>query len=195
MNRLQLLSIIALLGITLAAVYALGGNGTRKTELFPQNQDCQADSLAIRWQFPYQRSGYPQSYVPDPNAPARSITNCRRVGFQYFFETLEPTLLHFGLQSKDKFYGMNGNGNRDLLVHVSHVQPAISLSDPTISTNLYLLTRASEIQSAYARFDGTRDQAANGNFDYFHPYAHRVSFKRLFPEQGECTAGICRNLQ
>lgn len=197
MTKRRLFSVIALLGTMLAALSAFGGYGTRKAELFPQGQNCQSELTALRIRFPYRKDIQHQyHYMSDPDAKTRLVTNCRRFGFQYFLETMEPTGQAYWLKGQDKFYAINSNEDRDLIVHVMHVQPTTSLSDPTISSNLYILASASELQNAYVRFDGTRDQAADRNFDYFRPYTHISDFKHYFLSKENAKSefvGICND--
>jgi hypothetical protein len=156
-------------------ILAFSKVGARKqSEIFPQNQDCQPEADALRVRYapprpPWQRS----PAIPDPEPRTRLVTNCRRLEFQFFLKTLELTGLHFGSIGGsiwEKLYGLNGNGERDLIVHVSHVQPAASIMDPTISTNLYVLSFAHRLQHANARFDGTREPLEDYDLDRFRPY-------------------------
>jgi hypothetical protein len=159
-----------LAGLTLA----FSRGETRKTsDLFPQNQDCQPEVAALRIRLPYRYDRFTQAYAPDPELRTRYVTNCRRMGFQFFLKTLELTYLHYSHIAGDiwkKLYGVNGDGERDLIVHVSHVQPAVSILDPTIATNLYLLAFAHRLQRAYSRFDGSREPLAGYDLDRFRPY-------------------------
>ncbi len=179
--------------------------GARKqNEIFPQNQDCQPEADALRVRYapprpPWQRS----PAIPDHEPRTRLVTNCRRLGFQFFLKTLELTGLHFGSIAGsiwEKLYGLNGNGERDLIVHVSHVQPAVSITDPTISTNLNVLSFEHRPQQAYARFDGAREPLEGYDLDRFRPYdAQLVQYgmqeRRLFfvsrPEAAVELVGQC----
>lgn len=147
------------------------GDARNQAEIFPQNQDCQPDSVAIWIRFPYRREG--REYVSNLEAKARPVTNCRRMGFQFFFKALEVTTHHFALIGGNiwkKLYGLSRNGEQDLVVHVNHVQPATSLRDPTIQTNLVLSSFAHQLQRAYERFDGNREPLQGYSLDRFRPY-------------------------
>lgn len=145
----------------------------KQSEIFPQNQDCQPDAVALRIRFPYQFDKLRRAFAPDPEPQTRAITNCRRMGFQFFLKTLEVTHLHFALRAGSiwkKLYGLNSDGEDDLIVHVDHVQPAFSILDPTIQTNLVLLSFAHHLQRARERFDGNREPLEGYELDRFRPY-------------------------
>lgn len=144
------------------------------SDWYPQNQDCQLDSAAFQVRFPYKRKFYNlEPLISDPEAKPRAVTNCRRFGFNFFLQTSEVTHLQYWSQSRDKFYATNGNGQRDLIVHVSHVQPATSLLDSTLATNHYFLAAAKELQIAYTKFDGVRQSLDGYSLDSFYPYLYR----------------------
>ena len=95
------------------------------------------------------------------------------MGFQFFFKALEVTTHHFALIGGNiwkKLYGLSRNGEQDLVVHVNHVQPATSLRDPTIQTNLVLSSFAHQLQRAYEKFDGNREPLEGYSLDQFRPY-------------------------
>jgi hypothetical protein len=138
-----------------------GGGARKQSEMFPQSQDCQSEAAALRVRFADPRPPWQNApTIPNPEPRTRLVTNCRRLGFQFLLKSLELTGLHFGSMAGsiwEKLYGLNGDGERDLIVHVSHVQPAASIRDPTITTNPSLLAFADRLQHAYARFDGRRE--------------------------------------
>jgi hypothetical protein len=163
---------VGVLGLTGFILAFASPRARNQAEIFPQNQDCQPDAVALRVRLAYPRAHW-RSAGPSPEPQTRSVTNCRRMWFQFFLNTLELTTLHFGSIAGsiwEKLYGLNGKGERDLIVHVSHLQPAVSITDPTISTNLTLLTFEHSLQHAYARFDGTREPLEGYSLDRFRPY-------------------------
>jgi hypothetical protein len=165
------------------------------SDWFPQNQMCQSDSVAFKIRFPYKRK-YPHHspFIPNPEAVARAVTNCARFGFNFFLQTSEVTHLQYWYQSHDKFYGINELGNRDLVVHVSHVQPADSLGDPTLETNLYLLTMVRDLTWAYHHFDGARTPIERYGVDEFFPGRFRTTRRLYFlnrPETAPEFVGRC----
>ena len=178
--RVWLFSVVLGLSVVVGSVLWLPiGRNSKQSELFPQNQECQPDTVALRIRFPYRRR-HPQMLplVPDPEPRTRAVTNCRRMAFQYFLKTLEVTHLHYSHLAGDiwkKLYALNSEGERDLIVHVSHVQPATSILDPTISTNLNLLAFAQELHRARA-IGGNRLPLEGYDLDRFRPYQH--SFER-----------------
>jgi hypothetical protein len=160
-------------------VVAIRGATHKPSEIFPQNQDCQSEAVALRLRFASPRAPWWSPAVPDPEPRTRFVTNCRRIGFQFFLKTLELTALHFGSIPGSiwkKLYGLNGDGEKDLIVHVSHVQPALSIMDPTISTNLNVLSFEHDLQPALARFDGNRERLEGYDVDIFWPYPDLDAF-------------------
>jgi hypothetical protein len=150
-------------------ILALRADAARnKSSVVPGEQDCQPAAVALRL-----RSPYPH-IRPDVEPDIRLATNCRRFGFQFFLKTLEVTHLHYfegGRFNWANLYGLNGDGENDLVVHVGHVQPATSLQDPTISTNLDFLTAEVRIlQLAHAKFDGRRAPLEGHDLDRFRPF-------------------------
>jgi hypothetical protein len=92
---------------------------------------------------------------------------------------LELTALHFGSIPGSiwkKAYGLNGNGEKDLIVHVSHVQPVASIMDPTISTNLNVLSFEHDLQLAFARFDDNRERLEGYDVEIYSPYPDLDAF-------------------
>jgi hypothetical protein len=164
-----------ILGLVVAGVMAWvirADSGRVTSELFPQNQDCQPQSIALHIRIPKPRSWRgTTTQISEPHTLA--VTNCRRVGFQYLLKTLELTDRAYWLVpggASEKHYMLDRNNERDLVVHVSHLQPATSILDPAISTNGYLLNFADRLQAARARFSGTRQRLADYRFDQFSPY-------------------------
>jgi hypothetical protein len=164
---------LSLLGYLLWIATGRHSEVVNKRELFPQNQECQPDVVALHVRFP-NRPGTKRAADDAASEPQiRSVTNCRRLGFRYFLNTSELTDRAYWLVPGDsaaKSYALNSNMERDLVVHLSHLQPATSILDPTISTNLNLLALADKLQRARARFDGTRQPLGRYDFDGFSPY-------------------------
>jgi len=208
---MRLLLLMAFLGLGLVGptMWTSTGKDFRnlsRTEVFPQNQDCQPELAALKVRFPSRQIANRGAEDPEPEPQARLVTNCRRLGFQYLLKTLELTDRAYWL-SPGEFYTTNDNIERDLIVHVGHLQPATSIMDPTISTNLYLLAFADRLQHARAKFNGTRQPLGGYDFDRFSPYLTESSYSFWFlsrqdarPEfVGWCTTppklrSICRIL-
>jgi hypothetical protein len=167
------LSTIWGLVVAAAVVLVMSADSRRATsEMFPQNQDCQPQSTALHIRIPNPRP-WRATTAPVSQPQNQAVTNCRRVGFQYLLKTLELTDRGYWLVpggTSEKLYMLDRNNERDLVVHVSHLQPAMSILDPTISTNGYILNFANRLQAARARFDGTRKHLADYSFDQFSPY-------------------------
>jgi len=181
--RLRLLLLVALLGLGLwSTSWDLDSKyppDVSKKEMFPQNQDCQPELGALKVRFPGRKIAKRGAEDPEPEPLARLVTNCRRLGFQYLLKTLELTDRAYWL-SPGEFYTTNDNIERDLIVHVGHLQPATSIMDPTISTNLYLLAFADRLQHARAKFNGTRQPLGGYDFDRFSPYPTESSYSFWF---------------
>jgi hypothetical protein len=186
---MRLLLLVAFLGLGLvgSTLWISTGKDSRdlsRTELFHQNQDCQPELGALKVRFPGRQIANRGAEDSEPESQARLVTNCRRFGFQYLLTTLELTDRAYWL-SPGEFYTTNGNMERDLIVHVGHLQPATSIMDPTISTNLYLLAFADRLQHARANFNGTRQHLGGDDFDRFSPYLTQSSYGFWFLSRQE----------
>ena len=189
------------IAVCLAALLFLSWQSLVKREvgvMFPQNENCQDDEAAIAVRLP--PSVKDRRSAPDGMI---SVTNCRRIGFQFFLSDSEITdraiWLTPGGYWAERLVG--GQSKRDLIVHVSHVQPAAGLSDPTIATNLYLLAFAHELQRYLARFSGDRRPFGSLDLDEFFPFEHPAGRVYLLSREGadpsliaRCLDGICEVL-
>jgi hypothetical protein len=171
-HKIVLTLVIFALGAS-GLVLAIRGATRQPSEKYPQDQDCAPAAVALQIRFPYRFDRLSRVLVPVPEAQARSVTNCRHFNFQFFLKTREVTGIHVfdgaGINWQN-LYGLNGAGEKDIVVHVDHVQPATSLQYPTISTYRdFLSLDVRMLQWERAKFDGNRTPLAGYDLDRFRP--------------------------